>query len=177
MAFILCLSTHPKLTCASAAWFRRAPPVPTGVARALLLFEPFLEPLPLPPTTKVLEPFEELDTRVISVRLLLVTFDIGGILLNKFVFIPGGGHRHGPVLQDRRRRSRRRRKPVTRQCSTWEGVINLSMYMQYALYSATVQSYEELIVKVLIEYEHDSPWRPLTSRLEEEFFILDLTSR
>ena len=27
----------------------------------LLLFEPFLEPPPLPPTTKVLEPFEELD--------------------------------------------------------------------------------------------------------------------
>ena len=43
---------------------------------ALLLFEPFLEPPPLPPTTKVLEPFEELDTvRVISVMLRLVTFD------------------------------------------------------------------------------------------------------
>ena len=55
---------------------RRAPPVPTGVARVLLLFEPFLEPPPLPPTTKVLEPFEELDTvRVISVMLRLVTFD------------------------------------------------------------------------------------------------------
>ena len=71
-----CPSTHPKLTCASAAWLRRAPPVPTGVAMVLLLFEPFLEPPPLPPTTKVLEPFEELDTvRVISVMLRLVTFD------------------------------------------------------------------------------------------------------
>ena len=55
------LSTHPKLTCASAAWLRKAvppPPVPTGVAMALLLFDPFFEP----PATKEFEPLEELKT-------------------------------------------------------------------------------------------------------------------
>ena len=51
------------MTCASAAWLRKAtppPPVATGVAMALLLFDPFFEPPALPPTTKEFEPFEEL---------------------------------------------------------------------------------------------------------------------
>merc|ERR1719471_398254 len=104
------LRTRPKLTCASAAWLRRAPPVPTGVAMALLLFEPFLEPPPLPPTTKVLEPFEELADDIDMV----LCFRTGE---------EGAEDEENPSP------------------------------------------------------DNAPPWRPLTSRLEEEFFILDLTSR